>query len=643
MAISPVNVARVSQNMRLNFTLATIQRDQRSLYHDQVRISSGRAFVTPSDDPVAANRAQAMHNERSLQEQLGANLNFGQSIMLATDNAMTDVHDLLVRAQSIVSRAINNVTGESDRLASAVEIAEIRDTLMDIGNRTVDGRYIFAGRDVQRPPFVVVNDGIAYLGNEGFRHVRAAEGRLEAFNLPGSALFSAITRPVRSSVDLRPAVTAEARLNDLLGADGRPIETAAFAIDVSGGPSIVVDLSEADTLADVVARINQAAADAGAGFSAEATDVGLSLNAGGSTIRVREVGEGRIAEQLGFVQGMEISGTQEGAPLITRVTPLTRLSDLRQGQGVDVTSGLMIKNGTLSAVIDLSEAETVQDLLNAVQRADVYVDARIGDDGAGIELVGRVSGATLSVGEAGGTTATDLGIRTFDLETPLSELNGGRGVTFLEGQTDLLIKLGDGAASFEVDLDGAATIGDVIERIETAAQTAGVDISVALAAEGNGLTLSSSGGIVEVARANASPAAGDLGIFGRGNEESGELNGQDVSGVQVEGVLDILLRIENALRADDDLEITREGTRLESQIQETIKVHGDVGARSAAFAANQQALTDATLTTQALLSEVEDLDYTEAITSLQNTQTVLQAGYQTSARILNLSLLQFLG
>ena len=46
--------------------------------------------------------------------------------------------------------------------------------------------------------------------------------------------------------------------------------------------------------------------------------------------------------------------------------------------------------------------------------------------------------------------------------------------------------------------------------------------------------------------------------------------------------------------------------------------------------------------TQELLSEVEDLDYTEAVTKFQQAQTALQASLLTGSQILNTSLLDFL-
>ena len=64
--------------------------------------------------------------------------------------------------------------------------------------------------------------------------------------------------------------------------------------------------------------------------------------------------------------------------------------------------------------------------------------------------------------------------------------------------------------------------------------------------------------------------------------------------------------------------------------------------RSQAMQAKFIEMEDAAATTQIFLSQVQDLDYAEAVTQLQTAQIQLQASLQTSAILLNMSLLDFL-
>jgi flagellar hook-associated protein 3 FlgL len=69
---------------------------------------------------------------------------------------------------------------------------------------------------------------------------------------------------------------------------------------------------------------------------------------------------------------------------------------------------------------------------------------------------------------------------------------------------------------------------------------------------------------------------------------------------------------------------------------------GIIGAQAAAMRDRLTQTDSAVFATQSLLSEVQDLDYTEAITKFQQAQTALQASLLTGTQILNTSLMDFL-
>ena len=90
MAVSPINLIRISHGMRSDFIVNSLRSTQRDLFLAQARIASGRAFVSPSEDPVAASRAVDLTNALSQQHQFRANLRFGDNELTA---ATCDFHD----------------------------------------------------------------------------------------------------------------------------------------------------------------------------------------------------------------------------------------------------------------------------------------------------------------------------------------------------------------------------------------------------------------------------------------------------------------------------------------------------------------------------------------------------------------------
>jgi flagellin-like hook-associated protein FlgL len=57
----------------------------------------------------------------------------------------------------------------------------------------------------------------------------------------------------------------------------------------------------------------------------------------------------------------------------------------------------------------------------------------------------------------------------------------------------------------------------------------------------------------------------------------------------------------------------------------------------------QDGLDGQNIATQSLLSQLEDTNYTETIAKFSALQTSLQASLQTAQKVMNLSLLDFLG
>lgn len=645
MAISPINITRVSHNLRTNFVLDSLRRTQRELFIAQTRIATGRRFVTPSEDPLSAARAVDLTQAIAQQNQFAANVRIGDNFLAAADNALADVNDLLTQASVIAIQTVNSLTTADERKAEAELIAAIRQQIEATGNRQFNGRYIFAGRSTNERPFIDAPGGTAYVGDTGELLARVGDGQTLPINIPGNLVFGAFSDPISTDVDLTPVLTSSMRLDDIAGATGKGIEKGTLVIsEIGGAGRFTVDLSDADTIEDIVSLINKAVGEAGANLAASVGDVGLIITPAGSAVSISDASMGVIAASLGILTNDPTTEVIEGEDLGPRLTRLTLIEDLAGGEGIDLESGIIITNGPRRATIDLSTAETLQDVINVINSAGVFVLARINEAGTGIDVFNQVSGASLAIGENGGTTAGDLGIRTFSEATPLDRLNFGRGVTTVEGKDDLRITTKDGS-TVDVNLDGAVTVGDVIDRINEAAEEAGVGVTASFAETGNGIRLTDAtggGGDLSVGILNLSTAAVDLGLVQTVTGEETDLLGADVNPTRAEGIIGALIDLENGLRSDNTQAISLAAGRLDELRTEVTRMHGVVGARSQAMNAKLLQLQDAAAMARVFLSEIQDLDYAEAVTRMQAALTQLQANLQTSSNLLSVSLLNFL-
>lgn len=643
MAVSPINVSRITHTMRSSQILGSLRQNQLELFRIQSRLATGRRFATPSEDPAAAARVIDMTQALARAEQFMSNVRHGDNTLAAADNALAEIGGLLSDAHSIGSQTVSNLVSAAERASEAEVLAGITRQLQNVGNRIFNNRFVFAGLATTAQPFVNALGGIAYVGDTSELLTRINSNLTTEVSVTGNVLYGALSSRITSDVDLSPLLTADVRLEDLGGAMSLGVRTGVLTVN-EGGSTFNVDLSTADTIEDVVDLFNRAAAVAGASVTASLGDRGLVITPSGKAVSITDAAGGIVAADLGILTREETTAPIEGADLQPRVTRLTPIESLAGGVGIDIDSGFIVTNGGQSVTIDLSDAKTVQDIINRINNSGLYLRARINDTGTGIDVFNQVSGVSLTIGENGGTTASDLGIRTYSEATPLSGLNNGIGVFRQEGLTDIAITAADGSV-VEVDLDAADTVGDVIALINDAATEAGVSITASLAEVGNGIRIvDGTGGAdkLSVGAINGSEAAFNLGLVVSVDEGSAELIGEDRNPTRTDGILSALIELEAALRADDTQGISLAAERIDELTQNVIRIRGILGGRSQAMQQHLQQQEDSVLSTQLFLSQVQDLDYAEAVTQMQSASVQLQANMQTSSMLLNLSLLDFL-
>ncbi len=102
------------------------------------------------------------------------------------------------------------------------------------------------------------------------------------------------------------------------------------------------------------------------------------------------------------------------------------------GADFDADSGLAIENGGQTHTIRFTTAATIEDVLNTLNGSGAGIVAEINQTATGINVRSRLSGADFAIGENGGITAAQLGLRTFTGQTRLDAMNHGFGVVDAE-------------------------------------------------------------------------------------------------------------------------------------------------------------------------------------------------------------------
>jgi len=642
MSISVGNLSRVSNSLRTYAALSQLRSNSMRLFRQEQQISSGRQILSVGDDPVASEKIARMLASLEGQDQILTNLQYADNYLASSDQAVTEVSDLLIDAARIASEQAGSFSSAEERAAQAVVIDGIIDQLMNVGNRQFQGLYLFGGRRVKSAPLSSSLGRIANFGDLVQRSTLVDQGTAESYGIAASSLFGLRESVTGGYAGFDVQLSTDVRLTELDGAVSAGIRLGSLSV-TDGAINFQVDLTEADTLQDVIAKFDAAATAAGStatlGINPADGATLLVTNGGPNAIQIEEVGQGTTAADLGIRKSAGAGADIVGDNVHRRVMPTTKLTDLAFG-GITLLNGVVVTNGSLTATVTFTGATTVQEVLNRLNNAHVGIRASINAAGDGIEIENQISGSPLVVGENGGTDAETLGIRTLDMSVSVSRLNGYRGIHPVTGN-DIRITNAAGT-SFEVDLSGVQTLADIKTAIEAASAAAGAGITVETTTGGAGLRLNGPGGagLLTVEAINLSPVAAELGIEGTGTATT--LEGDNVGQFYQTGIFSALYRLRDGLLADDSSEITEAGSQINAWQQYVVAAQGEIGARSRSMQLRVEQTQDAVEATKILLSQMQDVDYTEAITRFQQAQTALQASLLAGSQTLNLSLLDFL-
>jgi len=342
-------------------------------------------------------------------------------------------------------------------------------------------------------------------------------------------------------------------------------ESEDLRITFADGTSLDVDLKvdEADpeTFDDLVAALNVAdptrlsAAISDTGNSIVVTD----LTSGTDDFTIADINGSTLADTLGLA-GTGVDGALE-TPREEQYLFGVGLEQLAGGKGLgELTSlDITLRDGS-AATVDVSAADTVQQVIEAINNSGLDLVAKLDDSRTGIRLrdlsAGTTNNFTVSSGD---DTATKLGIATdstdtivdgahlgkpsVDRATRLSDLNQGFGITL--GSFRLRDSAGVGSA-INLKTAGVETVGQLIDEINGL----GIGVQASLNPNGDGIALidtAEGADTMTITNVGDAVAASQLGLAGTATTQT--IDGAEVSAIIGGEFLSIDVAAEDSLQA----------------------------------------------------------------------------------------------
>ncbi len=227
---------RITQRMMTERAIEYMDENLKRLYQLQEKVSSGKEFLRPSDNPSGVNSAL---NLRSVLKMNNAYLDSAattESWMSATDYALIQTTQLATRAMNLTRQGMSDTLGAEQRNTLAAELDMVLQQVLSVANTSHQGNYIFGGFQTLNPPFALTDSN--------------SDGTLDTVVRSGDS--GTINRLISPNLTVVQNVNGYDLFNDLMVA----IMNARDALRNNGDPNQMNDLQSA--IAALETQINNA-------------------------------------------------------------------------------------------------------------------------------------------------------------------------------------------------------------------------------------------------------------------------------------------------------------------------------------------------------------------------------------------------
>lgn len=235
---------RISTAWGFQQSTDAIVSQQSQLQETQMKISSGKKYLTPSENPTAATDLLSLSEDSSRQQQYQTNIGVIQQRLELSSSNITNAIGLVQSAKDLTIQGLSAGVNASNRQQIADQLDQLNSNLLSIANtKNSNGEYIYSGTLSQTPAFSSAANGFAYQGDANYRSIQISDGRQMTDGNPGTDVFGEtqtgsltqgnITNVMQAiqqiSTDMRNNAPVNASLSDLDNALNR-MDTAQATV-----------------------------------------------------------------------------------------------------------------------------------------------------------------------------------------------------------------------------------------------------------------------------------------------------------------------------------------------------------------------------------------------------------------------------
>ncbi len=189
---------RVTESILFRSSLSDVAQQRVRLRASQEQASTGLRINRPSDDPVGVGEATLLRSDLDTLTQLERNIVQAKQTTTATETALANTNESLIRLRELVQQALSGGSGGTQGRIIADEVEDIHDQIFTEANSQVNGSFIFSGQAYDTQPFSRSGSftpgqpgspSVGFVGDAGERQTTIDEGVQVRSTLNGQRVF----------------------------------------------------------------------------------------------------------------------------------------------------------------------------------------------------------------------------------------------------------------------------------------------------------------------------------------------------------------------------------------------------------------------------------------------------------------------
>ena len=133
-----------------------MNKTNQELFKINSNIASGKRVERPEDDAIAASNITGLESQISETKQFQENIQQSLSQLNTVDSIFGEISSIIMRTRELAVQAANASLSADERDAIAVEVNQLLESMVQIGNTSIGGTPLFSGHESGIMPFDVV-------------------------------------------------------------------------------------------------------------------------------------------------------------------------------------------------------------------------------------------------------------------------------------------------------------------------------------------------------------------------------------------------------------------------------------------------------------------------------------------------------